>query len=77
MRRSISLPHFLSGASAHGRPVAADPLGRGIRAPEVSEMTPTDRSLASAVLMALGLALGGWFIGHGFASGRASDGSLK
>jgi uncharacterized protein len=32
-----------------------------------------DRSLATAGLIALGLALGGWFIGHGFATGRASD----
>ena len=56
-----------------GRAAAADPRGHGIRASEVGEMTPADRSLASAVMMALGLALGGWFIGHGFASGRASD----
>lgn len=26
-----------------------------------------------AVILALGLALGGWFIGYGFASGRATD----
>lgn len=26
-----------------------------------------------AVILALGLTLGGWFIGHGFASGRAAD----
>jgi len=36
-------------------------------------MTTTDRSLVSAVLVALGLSLGGWFIGEGFARGRASD----
>jgi hypothetical protein len=29
--------------------------------------------LAAAALVALGLALGGWFVGHGFATGRASD----
>lgn len=33
----------------------------------------TDRSVAAATLVALGLTLAGWFIGHGFASGRASD----
>jgi len=36
-------------------------------------MTTADRSLVSAVLVALGLSLGGWFIGDGFARGRASD----
>jgi hypothetical protein len=36
-------------------------------------MTSADRSLISAVLVALGLSLGGWFIGDGFARGRASD----
>ena len=36
-------------------------------------MTSADRSLISAVLVALGLSLGGWFIGEGFARGRASD----
>jgi hypothetical protein len=36
-------------------------------------MTSADRSLVSAVLVALGLSLGGWFIGDGFARGRASD----
>jgi hypothetical protein len=36
-------------------------------------MTSADRSLISAVLVALGLSLGGWFIGNGFARGRASD----
>src|SRR3954463_10292637 len=32
-----------------------------------------DRSLISAALVSLGLALAGWFIGHGFAGGRAFD----
>jgi len=32
-----------------------------------------DRSLISAALVSLGLTLAGGFIGHGFASGRASD----
>jgi hypothetical protein len=36
-------------------------------------MTSADRSLISAVLVGLGLSLGGWFIGDGFARGRASD----
>jgi hypothetical protein len=36
-------------------------------------MTSADRRLISAVLVALGLSLGGWFIGDGFARGRASD----
>ena len=36
-------------------------------------MTSAIRSLISAVLVALGLSLGGWFIGDGFARGRASD----
>ena len=36
-------------------------------------MTTADRSLVSAVLVALGLSLEGWFIGEGFARGRASD----
>jgi uncharacterized protein len=36
-------------------------------------MTTTDRSLVSAVLVALGLSLGGWFIGDGFARGRSFD----
>jgi len=36
-------------------------------------MTTADRSLVSAVMVALGLSLGGWFIGDGFARGRASD----
>jgi len=36
-------------------------------------MTSAIRSLISAVLVALGLSLGGWFIGEGFARGRASD----
>ena len=36
-------------------------------------MTTADRSLVSAVLVAMGLSLGGWFIGDGFARGRASD----
>ena len=33
----------------------------------------TDRSVVAAILLALGLTLSGLFIGHGFASGRASD----
>ena len=33
----------------------------------------TDRSVVAAILIALGLTLGGLLIGHGFASGRASD----
>jgi len=36
-------------------------------------MTSADRSLISAVLVALGLSLGGWFIGDGFARGRSFD----
>jgi len=36
-------------------------------------MTTADRSLVSAVLVALGLSLGGWFIGDGFARGRSFD----
>ena len=36
-------------------------------------MTSADRSLVSAVLVALGLSLGGWFIGDGFARGRSFD----
>ena len=36
-------------------------------------MSSADRSLISAVLVALGLSLGGWFIGEGFTRGRASD----
>src|ERR671917_1540053 len=35
--------------------------------------TPMDRLLWPAVTLALGLTLGGLFIGHGFASGRAAD----
>jgi uncharacterized protein len=35
-------------------------------------MSSADRPLVSAVLVALGLSLGGWFIGDGFARGRAS-----
>ena len=27
----------------------------------------------SALLVALGIALGGWFVGHGFFAGRSSD----
>ena len=72
---TFNLPpsHSSVGLRRIGRPVAADPLGRGIRLLRSAKWHPTGRSLASAVLMALGLALGGWFIGHGFASGRASD----
>lgn len=36
-------------------------------------MASSDRSIVSALLLALGLALAGLFIGHGFASGRARD----
>ena len=36
-------------------------------------MTTADRSLVSAVVVALGLSLGGWFIGDGFARGRSFD----
>jgi uncharacterized protein len=36
-------------------------------------MPATDRSLVSAGLVAIGLTLAGWFVGHGFARGRASD----
>jgi uncharacterized protein len=36
-------------------------------------MASSDRSILSAVILALGVALAGVFIGHGFASGRARD----
>ena len=36
-------------------------------------MNSLERPLLSSVLLALGLALSGLFIGHGFASGRARD----
>jgi uncharacterized protein len=36
-------------------------------------MRVEDRPLFPALLLALGLVLGGWFIGHGFARGRATD----
>jgi hypothetical protein len=36
-------------------------------------VTFLDRSAVSAAMLALGLTLGGWFIGHGFATGRATD----
>jgi uncharacterized protein len=36
-------------------------------------MRVADRPLFPALLLALGLVLGGWFIGHGFARGRATD----
>jgi uncharacterized protein len=36
-------------------------------------VTTPDRSLLSAILVAIGLAVGGWFIGHGFARGRSTD----
>jgi uncharacterized protein len=36
-------------------------------------MRVEDRPLFPALLLALGLILGGWFIGHGFALGRATD----
>jgi hypothetical protein len=32
-----------------------------------------DRPALSFFILALGLALGGWFVGHGFARGRATD----
>ena len=32
-----------------------------------------DRLSGAAVLVAIGLALGGWFVGHGFAKGRSTD----
>ena len=32
-----------------------------------------DRPALSSLILALGLALGGWFVGHGFARGRATD----
>jgi uncharacterized protein len=36
-------------------------------------VTPSDRTLVSAVLLGIGLALGGWFVGRGFAEGRSTD----
>src|SRR5688500_4698954 len=36
-------------------------------------MSIFDRSVVSALILALGFSLGGLFIGHGFASGRAAD----
>jgi hypothetical protein len=35
-------------------------------------MTP-ERPFAGAVLLAIGIALGGWFVGHGFLRGRMAD----
>jgi len=32
-----------------------------------------ERSVMAALVLGLGLALGGWFVGHGFASGRSAD----
>jgi hypothetical protein len=32
-----------------------------------------ERTILSTIILALGIALGGLFIGHGFASGRATD----
>jgi hypothetical protein len=36
-------------------------------------VTTPNRSILSAILVAIGLALGGWFVGHGFAQGRSTD----
>jgi hypothetical protein len=36
-------------------------------------VTTSDRTLLPAILLAVGLALCGWFIGHGFAKGRSTD----
>ena len=36
-------------------------------------MKISDSPVLSAVLLCVGLTLGGWFVGHGFARGRASD----
>ncbi len=36
-------------------------------------MTPERSSLVTTVILAIGIALGGWFIGHGFVSGRSAD----
>ena len=32
-----------------------------------------DRAIAQALIVAVGTIIGGWFVGHGFASGRAAD----
>jgi uncharacterized protein len=36
-------------------------------------MNASDRTTLSAVILAVGLAVGGWFVGNGFARGRATD----
>lgn len=36
-------------------------------------MSPSDRSVLSALILALGVGLCGLFVGHGFAGGRAAD----
>jgi hypothetical protein len=36
-------------------------------------MNPPSGSITASAVLALGLVAGGWFIGHGFASGRATD----
>jgi hypothetical protein len=41
--------------------------------PRVGGYTLADRPLFPALILALGFALGGLFIGHGFANGRATD----
>ena len=34
-------------------------------------MNASDRTAVAAVILAIGLALGGWFVGNGFARGRS------
>lgn len=36
-------------------------------------MNASDRTAVSAAILALGLVVGGWFVGNGFARGRATD----
>jgi hypothetical protein len=36
-------------------------------------MKALDRPIVPTIILALGLALSGWFVGHGFASGRSRD----
>ncbi len=36
-------------------------------------MIASERTVVSALILGLGLALGGWFVGHGFAVGRGTD----
>ena len=36
-------------------------------------MNASDRTAVAAVILAIGLVLGGWFVGNGFARGRATD----